>query len=273
MVLKNKKLLLGILLLIGVVFLFLGNTIFASKKEKTSEKQISGKEKTNEINNLETSKNISDPEQPMNNSKTNTTAISEVDQIRNMFPDSAFLTLVSLDQAPLSPQKKMELADKIKNLYKYGSLSGGKITHEFSNLEQHRNFLTKYGYDTIKEKISFSPKDIPLNNSSLQLTGSYYSGGYTQNSGFDSLYRLYESPNGEKIEVNQTKLSKDGMKLLIIEETLNYRFNKIPATLETFDSDMTYNLRFIHDGYRYAISTKNSDKDYIIDIANSLTKQ
>lgn len=272
MVLKNKKLLLSTILIIGVVFLSIGKIYFSSN-EKTLDKNNNVKNQSNELDHLEKVNNISEEKNLVLTEKKNIGAMSEIDKIKSMFPDSAFLTIVSLENAPLSTEKKLDLAKKIQNLYKYGSLSGGKLTHEFSNLDKYRSFLEKYGYETIKEKISFPPQDIPLNNNSLHLTGSYYSGGYTENAGFDSLYRLYEAPNGEKIEVNQTKLDKNGMKLLVIEETLNYRLNEIPATLETFDSDSVYNIRFTYDGYRYAISTQNLDKNHILNIANSIIKQ
>lgn len=269
MVLKNKRIFWGFLLLSGIVFLiYIG--IYVSSKEETLETQNETKNQNN--NKSSVLVGTSEEKSLIQNEGKHVTSKSQIDQIKDMFPDSVFLNIVRLNEAPLSPERKIALSDKIKNLYKYGSLSGGKITHEFSNLDEYRKFLKKYGYKTIQEKISFTPKDIPLNNKDLELTGSYYSGGYTENKGFDSLYRLYEAPSGEKVEVNQMKLDKDGMKLLVIEETLNYRLNNTPATLETFDSDMTYNIRFIHDGYRYAISTKNLDKNYIIDLANSLTK-
>ncbi|MFW2043315.1 hypothetical protein ACG94V_16510 [Acinetobacter sp. ULE_I001] len=262
---KNKKLIIS-MLLIGLVSLFIGiRSFFFVVKE-----QVNQNKPEKQKNNLALPEAISDQEE---NKKASKIIISETNQIKNMFAESAFLTVVSLKNAPLTQEKKIDLLNKINSLYKYGSLSGGKITHEFSNIEKYRNFQKKYGYNTIKEKVSFSPKDLLLSNSTLKLTGSYYSGGYTKNKGFDSLYRLYEAPNGEKIEINQTKLSKDGMKLLIIEETLNYRLpNEIPATFETFDYEKTYSLRFFHNGYRYAISTQNLDKNYIINLANYLTE-
>lgn len=270
MVLKNKKLLWILLVISGVAFFIIGQ-IYVSSKEETLDKKNDIKVEKNDIDKSPTSKAI-DQEQIVQNKVNHLHSKSEINQIEDMFTDSVFLNIVSLSKAPLSTEKKIDLASKIQNLYRYGSFSGGKITHEFSNIEKYREFLKKYGYEAIEKKISFSPKEIPLNNKSLELTGSYYSGGYTENEGFDSLYRLYEAPNGEKVEINQMKLDENGMKLLIIEETLNYRVNNTPATLESFNSDMTYNIRFVHDGYRYTISTKNLDKNYIIDLANSLTQ-
>lgn len=261
---RNIKLLLSILI-IGMVSFFIGikYIFFIGKSSSNQEKVITEK------NNLTLSEsNIGQKETEI----TNKEMISKINQDQNIFTNSNFLTIVNLKNAPITEDKKLDLLNKINNLYKFGSLSGGKITHEFSNIEKYKNFQKKYGYNNIKEKVSFSPKDLPLNDSSLELTGSYYSGGYTKNEGFDSLYRLYEAPNGEKIEVNQTKLSKDGMKLLIIEETLNYNLNEIPATLETFDHAKIYSIRFVKNEYRYAISTQNLDKNYIINLANYLTE-
>ncbi|MEN5173632.1 hypothetical protein ABE427_13010 [Acinetobacter higginsii] len=269
MVLKYKKLLYIILL--GVVCILIGIGYFYSVERKG----IDGHSVKVALKDNEGISDLSKEESV--NSQTNILVkeekigLSKIDKVGEYFPDSAYFTIVSLDKAPFSTEKKLEFVNSIKNLYKYGSLSGGKLTHEFSNLDKYRAFLEKYGYEEIKEKISFSPENIPLNDSSLSLTGSYYAGGYTKNKGFDSLYRLYESPNGKKIEINQTKLSPDGMKLLVIEETLNQKVNNVFTTLESFDSEKIYNIRFVHDGYRYAISTKGMNREYLIDLTDYLT--
>lgn len=270
MVIKNKKLLS--IILIGVASILVGATYFFFDNETSLEK----KEDSSNVKADNGNKNLSNTSVSGNHTESSNIdeqkSRSDAGKVENFFPESAYLTVVSLDKAPFSSEKKQELLNKINNLYKYGSLTGGKLTHEFSNLEKYREFLKKHGYDKIEEKVSFSPADLPLNNKSLALTGSYYSGGYTENQGFDSLYRLYESPNGQKLEISQTKLSPDGMKLLIVEETLNYKVNNVFATYETFEPEKTYNIRFVSDGYRYAISTQNLDKNYLLNLANYLTK-
>ncbi len=264
---KSHKILLGVVLLsiilIFAFYKFRSNTDLSSSKEINDKNLVVNNESAEDI----TQQKVQEKREIINEN------ISKTDKIRNLFPESAYMTIVDLRNSPLSDIRKLELTENINNLYKYGSMSGGKITHEFQNLDKYRSFLKKHGYATIIGKINFKPADISIaNKNGLELTGAYYSGGYTDGKGFDSLYRLYESNNGGKIEISQTKLANDGMKLIMIKETFNYELNNVPATFEQFNSYNTYSLRFVHDGYRYAISTQNLDKNELLDWAKVITE-
>ena len=81
---------------------------------------------------------------------------------------------------------------QINNLRTYGSLSGGKVTHEFEKIEEKRNNINNI------EKTSFQPTNLDnLVDDSLKITGRLYSGAFNKDTGYDSVYRLYENNSGK----------------------------------------------------------------------------
>ncbi|WP_196082956.1 hypothetical protein, partial [Acinetobacter sp. Res13-Abat-PEC06-P4-01] len=123
---RNIKLLLGILIIGMVSFLIGIKYIF-----------FIGENSSNQDKHIKEKNNLTLPESNIGQKETEITnkeMISKINQDQNIFTNSNFLTIVSLKNAPITEDKKIDLLNKINNLYKFGSLSGGKITHEFSNI-------------------------------------------------------------------------------------------------------------------------------------------
>lgn len=73
------------------------------------------------------------------------------------------VVVLGVNEANLPPEEKSELLRKFNNLNVYGSLSGGKITHEFKYTQKYKSELEKAGgYNKLEQQLTFKPT--PLNN-------------------------------------------------------------------------------------------------------------
>lgn len=159
--------------------------------------------------------------------------------------------LVSLNN--LDAEERQSALESVNNLKMSGSLSGGKITHEFSILDSKRGKLEE-------EKTSFEPANNIL-GSDFDMTSRVYSGAYSQDNGYSSIYRLYEnSRNGAKLEFTEIYLDPNNNTVMeIVEETLNRSVNNVPMTFETIQSEelgTVYNAQFNLAGKYYSLSSQ-----------------
>ena len=81
----------------------------------------------------------------------------DLQNLRKSYPNGVMV--LSVNDPMLSPEEKKEVLAQINNLRTYGSLRGGKVTHEFEKIEEKRNniqcghilcgciFCTKKGTD------------------------------------------------------------------------------------------------------------------------------
>lgn len=188
------------------------------------------------------------------------TSFVDLTNLRKKYPNG--VKLVSIDEQNLSSDDRQEMLKQINNLKIHGSLSGGKITHEFSDLDTKRNHLHEY------KQTSFTPTEfLDILNHDMKLTGKIYSGAYSDETGFDSIYRLYENDFGNKLEVTEMYLNpKHNTIMEITKETLNHTISDIPMTFETIKTDnsnIVYNASFtVNEKYLSFSSMGYTQQDF-----------
>lgn len=176
-----------------------------------------------------------------------TTQYIDLQNLRKSYPNGVMV--LSVNDPMLSPEDKKEVLAQINNLRTYGSLSGGKVTHEFEKIEEKRNNINNI------EKTSFQPTNLDnLVDDNLKITGRLYSGAFNKDTGYDSVYRLYENNSGKKLEATEMYLNPASNAVMqVIKETLNHTISDVPMTFEVLksqDGSLIYNAQFnLNDKY------------------------
>jgi hypothetical protein len=171
----------------------------------------------------------------------------DLQNLRKSYPNGVMV--LSVNDPMLSPEEKKEVLAQINNLRTYGSLSGGKVTHEFEKIEEKRNNINNI------EKTSFQPTNLDnLVDDSLKITGRLYSGAFNKDTGYDSVYRLYENNSGKKLEATEMYLNPASNAVMqVTKETLNHTISNVPMTFEVLksqDGSLIYNAQFnLNDKY------------------------
>lgn len=176
-----------------------------------------------------------------------TTQYIDLQNLRKSHPNGVMV--LSVNDPMLSPEDKKEALAQINNLRTYGSLSGGKVTHEFEKIEEKRNNINNI------EKTSFRPTNLDnLVDDNLKITGRLYSGAFNKDTGYDSVYRLYENNSGKKLEATEMYLNPASNAVMqVTKETLNHTISNVPMTFEVLksqDGSLIYNAQFnLNDKY------------------------
>lgn len=171
--------------------------------------------------------------------------------------------IISINEADLPFEEKQILIEKFQNLHKHGSLSAGKITHEFKYTNSYRQELDKVGgYAEIEKQLSFKPTPLdPYIASSLKMIGAMSSGTYTENKGFNSVLRSYESVDSKKLEINEMYLNpENNISIEIYKESINYYIKNYPATIERLkdvEGNSIINLSWNTKDRNYMLSAQN----------------
>lgn len=178
--------------------------------------------------------------------------------------------VVSVNDSNFDVKERREVLKAVNNLKMLGSMSGGQITHEFSDLNLKRGKIEQ-------EKTSFEPTDNILARE-FEMTSRVYSGAYSQDSGYNSVYRLYEnSSNGAKIEFTEMYLDpKNNSVMEVVEETLNHSVNNVPMTFETIktkESGTVYNAQFNVGEKYYSFSTQGISSDNFENILSTVIEK
>lgn len=157
------------------------------------------------------------------------------------------LVYVSLAKSELPPAEIQDLTQRSENLQKSGSLSGGKITHEFSQTDSFKKELIKQGtLEAIVKKLNFSPTDInAVLGDGFKLVGAGYSGAFN-NGKYNSIFRTYQNSTNKRFEINEMYVPLNGDTTLVTyHELINFNLNGYPATfqkLKTADNQAIYDL-------------------------------
>ena len=195
-------------------------------------------------------------------------------ELDNLIP-TEYINYIYIDESQIPDDIKLELKERSINLKSYGSFSKGKITHEFINTPYYKNrFQELGGYEKIKEKLSFQPTDLKAILNDYELIGGDYSGTYTENKGFNSVFRSYQN-NNSSIEINEIQLNKNSDKIIFFKENINNYINNSPATIERIDNGNIYNISWISQDRLYNMSSKGLSEGQASSIAqkiDSLTK-
>lgn len=179
---------------------------------------------------------------------------------------------LSMSDSHYSPQERRDLEIAIDALRNTGSLTGGILGDEFKELDQYRSILSQNGIEKIKSMLSFDATDAPfLASSGFKVTGADVGGAYDEASGkFSSIFRLYESQSGGKVEVNEASLKEGGTVLVLVKEALNAEIDGTPAIHEFFSKEGVHKYRFVSNGKHFSISTMGLTSDQALSLANSM---
>lgn len=195
-------------------------------------------------------------------------------ELDNLIP-TEYINYTYVDDSKIPDDIKLEIKEKSINLNSYGSFSKGKISHEFTNTPYYKNRLQELGgYENLKEKLSFKPTDLNTILNDYELIGGDYSGTYTENKGFNSVFRSYQN-NNSSIEINEIALNKNSDKINFFKENINSYINSSPATIERIDNGNIYNISWISQDRLYNMSSKGLNEGQVSSIAqkiDSLTK-
>ena len=148
-----------------------------------------------------------------------------------------------------------------ENLNKYGSYSGGNITHEFTKAGDLKVALKKNnGLKNILKKLSFTPTDIEASlGNDFKLVGADYSGAMNEGK-FNSIFRYYENTDGKRFEINEMYLTpENNYSLHIYIESLNFYLAGHLATLQnikSIENKVVYNLDFNVNKRVFSISSE-----------------
>lgn len=186
------------------------------------------------------------------------------------------VVVLGVNEANLPPEEKSELLRKFNNLNVYGSLSGGKITHEFKYTQKYKSELEKAGgYNKLEQQLTFKPT--PLNNyidNSLKLVGAVTSGTYTENKGFNSLFRTYDNGNGTKLEINEMYLNpENNMSVEVYKESINHYIGTYPATIERLKDENGIpitNLSWNTKDRNYMLTASNMNEVELDNLAKNI---
>ncbi len=178
--------------------------------------------------------------------------------------------IVSINDAGFDTSERQDILEKINNLKMSGSMSGGEITHEFSDLNLKRGNIEE-------KKTSFKPVD-KIIGKEFVMTSKVYSGAYSQDTGYSSIYQLYENPsNGAKIEFTEMYLDpKNNTVMEVVKETLNHSIDNVPMTFETIktpDSGTIYNAQFNVGKNYYSFSSQGVAPDEFENVLSKVIKK
>lgn len=191
---------------------------------------------------------------------------ADLKSLRQRYPDGVLY--ITLAESNLPKNQKEILAKEFDNLNRYGSFSGGKVTHEFAHLDKKRAALKE------EKPLDFEPTNTDNILPDMDLTGKWYSGAINEGK-YNSLYRLYESRDDKKFEITEMYLNPNNSSIVeVYKESLNYNINNIPMTLETLKTDNgndIYNVHFNYKDRYYSLSTENLSRAQVDNILTALT--
>lgn len=178
--------------------------------------------------------------------------------------------IISLDDIKNENEKLYQL-QMIEGLRLYGSLSGGKLTHEFEGLKHKRKVDIK--------NTDFEPTDLSayFANTNLTMTGRTY-GGAINDGKYNEIFYLYENGN-QKIEYSEHYLNpKNNTVIEVVKETLNETIKGVPLTFETVtengkDTEKNgtyYNAQFGVNGRYFSVSSHNIGKAEMINLVSEI---
>ena len=177
---------------------------------------------------------------------------------------------VNIEDAPVDKETKKILYERALNLAQFGSFSKGKQTHEFENQKYYSDRLeTLGGEKELLNQLSFKPTDLKeIIGSQYNLTGGDFSGAYTENQGYDSVFRRYQ--NGDKlIEINEYRVSPENTQVQFFKENINSYINSSPSTNERIENGI-YNISWISKDKLYSMSSKGMSEGETLSIAQKI---
>lgn len=186
---------------------------------------------------------------------------------------------LSLEQQQLPAEWKQHLRDQLRNLRETGSLSGGKVTHEFSLLGPMADNLRHKGIDKLRSQLAIQPSDLGrVLGPSFHLVGADVQGKWVEGLGAAGFFQIQRNPTGNQmVELSENQLDVlGGDGTVIAPEFHNDSVGQFPATLEkVLDRDGTplHNLQWAAKDRTFHLTTRNMTADETRQIAAGITQR
>lgn len=184
---------------------------------------------------------------------------------------------ISINNSGLPEAETNALKRDFDNLSQFGSFSGGKITHEFSQTAYFRLALLKHGgLNRVLAGLNFTPIDISvLLGDDFKLIGADFSGAFHEGK-FNSIFRSYKGNDGKRFEINEMYLNPDNnVKLSIYIESINFDLLGYPATfqrLKNSDNKDVFDLDFNLNKRAFSISSEGLSYAEFLEVAIKIAR-
>lgn len=184
-----------------------------------------------------------------------------------------------LDQQQLPDDWKQLLRDQLRNLRETGSLSGGKVTHEFSLLGPMANNLRSQGIDKLRSQLAIQPSDLGrVLGPAFQLVGADVQGKLVEGMGAAGFFQIQRNPTtGQMVELSENQLDVlGGDGTVIAPEFQNETVGQFPATLEHLvdrDGAPLHNLQWVAKDRTFHLTTRNMTADETRQVAAAISQR
>lgn len=184
-----------------------------------------------------------------------------------------------LDQQQLPHEWKQHLREQLRNLRETGSLSGGKVTHEFSLLGPMADNLRNKGIDQLRSQLAIQPSDLgQVLSSAFHLVGADIQGKQVEGLGAAGFFQILRNPGtGQLVELSENQLDVlGGDGTVIAPEFQNDRVDQFPATLERVvdrDGATLHNLQWVAKDRTFHLSTRNLSADETRQVALGISQR
>lgn len=186
---------------------------------------------------------------------------------------------VPLDQQQLPDEWKQHLREQLRNLRETGSLSRGKITHEFSLLGPMADNLHRKGIDKLRSQLAIQPSELgQILGPTFLLVGADVQGKLIEDRGAAGFFQIHRNPaNSQMVELSENQLDVlvgDGT--VLAPELQNDTVAGVPATMEKLvdkDGAQVHNLQWAARNRTFHLTTKNMTIDETRQVAAGITQR
>lgn len=183
-----------------------------------------------------------------------------------------------LDQQQLPQDWKQLLREQLRNLRETGSMSGGKVTHEFSLLGPMADNLRSKGIDKLRSQLAIQPSDLGrILGPAFHLVGADVQGKLVEGLGAAGFFQIQRNPTtGQMVELSENQLDVlGGDGTVITPEFQNETIGSFPATLERLvDRDGTplHNLQWVAKDRTFQLTTRGMTADETRHVASAINQ-
>jgi hypothetical protein len=186
--------------------------------------------------------------------------------------------IVPLDQQPLPAEWKEEKRQQIRNLRDKGSMSGGKVSHEFERVGVLTDHLRKNGIEKLRALLGIQPTELgTVLGGSFTLVGADATGKDVERMGRAGFFQIYRNPTTDQMvelsELQYDVLSGDGA--VITPELHNDRVGVSPATTEELADDRgatLVNVQWMSKDRAFHLTARNMPREQARQLAQSVNQ-
>lgn len=183
-----------------------------------------------------------------------------------------------LSEQPLPDALKERLLASLQRLKETGSLSGGKVTHEFASVDDASRQLREWGLGHLLGALAIVPTNMAAAlGAGYMLVGADASGKEIPGRGRAAFYQVWRSGTNQWVELAEDQLDALGGDGSVVNVDFhNENVSTHPATLESlYDKDgaALHNLQWWVKDRSFFMSTRNVDKAEAIALATRISRQ